>query len=63
LDAAVVLAGVLGDDQEGGTVGRLLDEAGVDGGLVLTDADWPTTHKQRFLATVEQRQPHEKVQK
>jgi D-beta-D-heptose 7-phosphate kinase/D-beta-D-heptose 1-phosphate adenosyltransferase len=59
LDAEVLLAGVVGDDQEGHTIRRLLDEAGIDGGTVLTDADRPTTHKQRFLATVEQRQPHQ----
>jgi D-beta-D-heptose 7-phosphate kinase/D-beta-D-heptose 1-phosphate adenosyltransferase len=37
----------------------LLDEAGIDGRIVRTDADRPTTHKQRLLATVEQRQPHQ----
>ncbi len=59
LDAEVLLAGVVGDDPEGRMVRRLLDEAGIDGRMVLTDADRPTTHKQRFLATVEQRQPHQ----
>jgi len=59
LDADVLLAGVVGDDPEGRTVRRLLDEAGIDGRMVLTDANRPTTHKQRFLAAVEQRQPHQ----
>jgi D-beta-D-heptose 7-phosphate kinase/D-beta-D-heptose 1-phosphate adenosyltransferase len=59
LDAEVLLAGVVGDDQEGCTARRLLNEAGIDDRTVLTDATRPTTHKQRFLATVEQRQPHQ----
>jgi len=59
LEAEVLVAGVVGDDHEGCTVRRLLDEAGIDGRTVLTDATRPTTHKQRFLATVEQRQPHQ----
>ena len=59
LSAEVLVAGVVGDDHEGYTVRRLLDEAGIDGRMALTDADRPTTHKQRFLATVEQRQRHQ----
>jgi hypothetical protein len=59
LGAEVLPAGVVGDDPEGRTVRRLLDEAGIDGRLVQTDAQRPTTHKHRFLATVEQRQPHQ----
>ena len=59
LGAEVLLAGVVGDDPEGRIVRHLLDQAGIDGRLVQTDAHRPTTHKQRFLATVEQRQPHE----
>jgi len=39
LDAEVLLAGVVGDDQEGHTIRRLLDEAGIDGRIVRTDAD------------------------
>ena len=59
LETEVLLAGIAGDDPEGRIVRQLLDEAGIDGRMVLTDADRPTTHKQRFLATVEQRQPHQ----
>lgn len=59
LEAEVRLAGVVGDDPEGDTVRRLMDEAGIDGRTVLTDAERPTTHKQWFLANVEQREPHQ----
>jgi D-beta-D-heptose 7-phosphate kinase / D-beta-D-heptose 1-phosphate adenosyltransferase len=59
LEAEVLLAGIVGGDPEGRIVRRLLDQAGIDAPIVLTDADRPTTHKQRFLATVEQRQPHQ----
>ncbi len=56
LETEVLLAGIAGDDPEGRIVRQLLDEARIDGRLLLTDADRPTTHKQRFLASVEQRQ-------
>jgi D-beta-D-heptose 7-phosphate kinase / D-beta-D-heptose 1-phosphate adenosyltransferase len=59
LDAEVLLAGVVGDDPEDRIVRHLLDQAGIEGRLVQTDAHRPTTHKHRFLATVEQRQPHQ----
>ena len=59
LDSEVLLAGVVGDDSEGRTVRRLIEEASIDGRLVLTDADRPTTDKHRVLASVEQRQPHQ----
>jgi bifunctional ADP-heptose synthase (sugar kinase/adenylyltransferase) len=59
LDAEVLLAGVVGDDPEGRMVRHLLDQAGIDGRVVQTDAQRPTTHKHRFLATVEQRQPRQ----
>jgi D-beta-D-heptose 7-phosphate kinase / D-beta-D-heptose 1-phosphate adenosyltransferase len=59
LDADVVLAGVVGEDHEGATVRRLLHEAGIVGRMLLTDSARPTTLKERFLATVEQRQPHQ----
>jgi hypothetical protein len=43
LDADVLLAGVIGDDHEGATVRRLLDEAGIDGRMLLIDPARPTT--------------------
>jgi hypothetical protein len=59
LDVEVLLAGVVGDDPEGRIVRHLLDQAGIEGRQMQTDAHRPTTHKHRFLATVEQRQPHQ----
>jgi D-beta-D-heptose 7-phosphate kinase/D-beta-D-heptose 1-phosphate adenosyltransferase len=59
LDADVLLVGVIGDDHEGATVRRLLHEAGIDGRMLLVDPARPTTLKERFLAHVEQRQPHQ----
>jgi D-beta-D-heptose 7-phosphate kinase/D-beta-D-heptose 1-phosphate adenosyltransferase len=48
LGAKVRLFGVVGDDEAGWHLRRLLDEAGVERGGVLHDAARPTTVKQRF---------------
>lgn len=59
LEAHVSLASVIGDDHDGQTLRRLLDEAGVDTAHVLTDSDRPTTTKERFLGRADHRQPHQ----
>ncbi len=59
LEADVCLAGVVGDDAEGRIVRRLLEEAGIDQSLVLTDAERPTTTKERFIGRAAGRHPHQ----
>lgn len=59
LDASVALAGVLGDDQPGGTLRGLLDEQGIDQTLVLCDRTRRTTTKERFLGRAGGRSPHQ----
>jgi D-beta-D-heptose 7-phosphate kinase / D-beta-D-heptose 1-phosphate adenosyltransferase len=59
LDAEVALAGVIGDDTDGQTVGRLLEEVGIDQGLVLADPARPTTTKERFIGRAASRHPHQ----
>jgi len=59
LGADVTLAGVVGDDSEGRTLRKLLDEAGIHTQSVLTDPTRPTTTKERFLGRAANRHPHQ----
>jgi D-beta-D-heptose 7-phosphate kinase/D-beta-D-heptose 1-phosphate adenosyltransferase len=59
LEAEVTLATVLGDDHDGRTIRRLLNEAGIGASAILTDATRPTTTKERFLGHSVHRQPHQ----
>ena len=49
LGANVTLAGVAGDDSAGRMLSKLVDDAGIDSRLVLTDPQRPTTTKERFI--------------
>lgn len=59
LEAAVILAGVVGDDANGRVLRRILADAGIDDRLILTDSARPTTAKERFLGRTGGRQPHQ----
>ena len=59
LEADVVLVGVVGDDTEGRTLLRLMQDIAVDTSLVVIDTTRPTTSKQRFVGRAAQRQPHQ----
>jgi D-beta-D-heptose 7-phosphate kinase/D-beta-D-heptose 1-phosphate adenosyltransferase len=59
LDAEISAAGVLGADPEGRVVRKLLDESGIDHGLVLEDPSRPTTVKERFVGRAAGRHPHQ----
>jgi rfaE bifunctional protein kinase chain/domain len=54
LGAEAMLAGVVGDDADGLTMLRALDERGVDTRLVVRDRDRPTTVKTRVIAHAQQ---------
>jgi len=54
LGAEAMLAGVVGDDADGLTLLRALDERGVDTRLVVRDPDRPTTVKTRVIAHAQQ---------
>src|SRR5205807_10528862 len=58
LEAHVALAGVVGDDPAGRVLLRLAEEAGIDS-LIRTDADRPTTIKERFVGRAAGRHPHQ----
>ena len=59
LDAEVTLAGVVGDDPEGRTLLRILDELRIDRRCIIVDETRPTTSKERFLGRASNRQPHQ----
>src|SRR5262245_22225739 len=49
LEADVTLAGVVGNDVDGRELRTELERVGVDCDCVLTDAERPTTVKERFI--------------
>ncbi|MCY2964131.1 MAG: bifunctional heptose 7-phosphate kinase/heptose 1-phosphate adenyltransferase [Planctomycetota bacterium] len=57
LESRVTLVGVVGDDSDGRTLRRIIEEAGIDGSGVLTDPQRPTTCKERFLGRGADRSP------
>jgi D-beta-D-heptose 7-phosphate kinase/D-beta-D-heptose 1-phosphate adenosyltransferase len=59
LEAEVLLAGVIGDDNQGRVLGKLLQEAGIGQEMVLTDPDRPTTSKERFMGRAANRHPQQ----
>ncbi len=61
LDADVHVAAVVGDDDAGRTVGRLLAEADIDAHAVLTAPGRATTVKQRLLGRTHSRHPQQMV--
>ena len=61
LDADVALVSVTGDDGEGRTVRRLLEECDVDVESIATAADRATTVKERLLGRTHGRQPQQMI--
>lgn len=59
LESKVRLATVIGNDQQGEVVRAALDGAGVDHGLVFSDASRVTTVKERFMGRAQNRHPHQ----
>jgi D-beta-D-heptose 7-phosphate kinase/D-beta-D-heptose 1-phosphate adenosyltransferase len=61
LGARVALAGVVGEDADGGRIRRLLLEHGIDDEAVLTDPGRPSTVKERFVGRAQQRHPQQMI--
>src|SRR5262249_55260366 len=59
LGAEATLATVLGDDADGSTLKRELQNSGIVLTAVLTDAHRPTTVKERFIGKAQNRHPHQ----
>lgn len=59
LEADVFMAGVVGNDADGDTVRKELEQAGVDVRGVIGDPSRPTTVKERFIGYAHHRHPHQ----
>ncbi len=59
LGAETILAAVVGGDEEGRIVGRLLDNLDINRRMVLTVPDRATTVKERLLGRAQHRYPHQ----
>ena len=57
LDALVRCAGVVGNDEAGRALRKMLEESGVSSELVLTDDQRPTTVKERFVGRAAAKHP------
>ncbi len=61
LGAKVALAGVVGTDDGGQRVRRMLTDLSIDQEAVLTDPDRPTTVKERYIGRAQQRHPQQMI--
>jgi len=61
LGAKVSLAGVVGPDADGGRVRQILTDHGIDHEAVITDADRPTTVKERYIGRAQHRHPQQMI--
>lgn len=61
LGARVALAGVVGNDVDGPRIRRLLTDLGIDHSAVITDADRPTTVKERYIGRAQHRHPQQMI--
>ena len=59
LDAQVACAGVVGQDEAGDTLCRMLDEDGIHREMVMSDPQRPTTVKERFMGRAAARHPNQ----
>jgi D-beta-D-heptose 7-phosphate kinase / D-beta-D-heptose 1-phosphate adenosyltransferase len=61
LGARVSLAGVIGDDSDGGRVRQILTNLGIDHEGVVPDPDRPTTVKERYIGRAQHRHPQQMI--
>ncbi len=59
LEADVLMAGVVGDDEDGREMRHQLARAGIGAELVVTDETRPTTVKTRLMGRAQHRHPHQ----
>src|ERR671922_164603 len=59
LGARVMLAGVVGNDPDGGRVRQMLTDLTIDHEAVVTDTGRPTTVKERYVGKAQHRHPQQ----
>lgn len=61
LGARVALAGVVGNDPDAARIRHLLEDLGIDTESVVTDADRPSTVKERYIGRAQHRHPQQMI--
>src|SRR5206468_2052602 len=61
LGAKVAVAGVVGADADAGRLRQTLTDLGIDHEGVVTDADRPTTVKERYIGRAQHRHPQQMI--
>src|SRR5580765_3023961 len=61
LGARVFLAGVVGNDRDGGRIRDMLGELGIDHEAVVSDADRLSTVKERYIGRAQQKHPQQMI--
>src|SRR2546423_7934065 len=59
LGAKVMVAGVVGNDHDGGRIRQMLTDLAVDHEAVITDAGRPSTVKERYVGRAQHRHPQQ----
>src|SRR5580704_15652692 len=61
LGARVMLAGVVGNDHDGGRIRQMLTDLSIDHEAVITDISRPSTVKERYVGRAQHRHPQQIV--
>lgn len=61
LGAKVMLAGVVGNDHDGGRIRQMLTDLAIDHEAVITDVDRPSTVKERYVGRAQHRHPQQMI--
>jgi D-beta-D-heptose 7-phosphate kinase/D-beta-D-heptose 1-phosphate adenosyltransferase len=61
LGSRVAVAGIVGADQDGERVRRLVDDLGIDHEAVITDTGRPSTVKERYIGRAQHRHPQQMI--
>src|SRR5580693_2818763 len=59
LGAKVMLAGIVGNDHDGGRIRQMLTDLGIDHEAVITDIPRPSTVKERYVGKAQHRHPQQ----
>jgi D-beta-D-heptose 7-phosphate kinase/D-beta-D-heptose 1-phosphate adenosyltransferase len=61
LGAKVMLAGIVGNDHDGGRIRQMLTDLAIDHEAVITDVERPSTVKERYVGRAQHRHPQQMI--
>src|SRR5213082_2915523 len=61
LGARVMLAGIVGNDHDGGRIRQMLTDLAIDHEAVITDISRPSTVKERYVGRAQHRHPQQMI--